>query len=233
MNQTQLSIMPVGVCNFDCPNCVQKPWRKDFADYHMLPDEVRHICRRVKELGLHFSWAHITGGEPSLWKFLYEGCQIMRESGAFDHIEVWSNCRAIKPLKRVLDDGLIDQVITQSGNTYTKGAEVLKAQYGGKMNIITSQGHQVCPTTPMDNVLPAACGCDRVEVFNGRVYPCANVYSNMKRMGLDVERSGLWADLDDDWRTAMDSIDRYNMQACRVCLANGNISRQMPVVKAR
>jgi hypothetical protein len=233
MNQTQLTIMPVGACNLSCPNCTQTPWRKDFAEYQMQPDEVREICNRVNELGLHFAWAHITGGEPSLWGFLHEGCRILRESGAFDHVEVWSNCKYTKPLMRVLEDGLVEQVITQSANTNKMGAAALRNKFDGRMNIIPSLGHQVHPDKPLDGVLPAACGCDRVAVFNYRVYPCANFYSNMKRMGMDVEQSGLWAHLSDDWKTAIDGIDRYNMQACRICLANGNVSCQAAMGEVR
>jgi len=233
MNQSQLSIMPVGACNMNCPNCTQTAWRKDFADYQMMLDEVEMICGRIQELGLHFAWAHITGGEPALWENLYEGCRMLRTSGAFDHIEIWSNCKSTKPLMRVLDDGLVEHVITQSANTYKTGARKLKEKYGNRMNIIDPSAHQVHPAKPLDNALPAECGCNRIEIFNYRVYPCANVYSNMKRMGLDVKRSGLWAALEDNWLEVMDSIDRFGMQACRVCLANGKVSRQAATGKAR
>jgi len=233
MNQFQLSLMPVGACNMNCPNCTQKYFRKDFADYQMSLEEVETICRRVKELGLHFAWAHITGGEPALWDNLYEGCKIFRTSGAFDHVEVWSNCKLTKPLMEILDDNLVEHVITQEANTYKTGANALKKKYGDRMSIISPSAHQVHPDKPLDNVLPAECGCNRVEIFNYRVYPCANYYSNMRRMGLDPMEYPLSAPLDSNWAAFMDGIDRFNMQACRVCLANGKVSRQAPVGKAK
>jgi hypothetical protein len=229
MNQFQLSIMPVGACNMSCPNCTQTPWRADFSDYQMKLDEVRTICRRVNELGLHFTWAHITGGEPALWRNLYEGCRILSTSGAFDHVEVWSNCKSIKPLMRVLDDGVVEHVITQEANTYKAGAYELKGKYGDRMVIITPSTHQVHPDHPLDNVLPAECGCDRVEVFGQRVYPCANFYSNMRRVGLDPHDTRWSIPIYDNWAVFMDGVDRYNMPACCVCLANGKVSRQAAV----
>jgi len=233
MNQFQLSIMPVGACNMSCPNCTQTPWRKDFAKYQMSLEEVQTICMRINDLGLHFTWAHITGGEPALWENLYDGCKIFRTSGAFDHIEIWSNCKYIQPLKKVLDDGLVEHVITQSANTYKTGANALKKKYGDRMCIIDPSAHQVHPDKPLDNVLPAECGCDRVEIFNYRVYPCANFYSNMRRMGLDPEEANLSAPLESNWAQFMDNVNRYNMQACRVCLANGKVSRQAKTGKAK
>jgi len=199
----------------------------------MSLEEVQTICMRINDLGLHFTWAHITGGEPALWENLYDGCKIFRTSGAFDHIEIWSNCKYIQPLKKVLDDGLVEHVITQSANTYKTGANALKKKYGDRMCIIDPSAHQVHPDKPLDNVLPAECGCDRVEIFNYRVYPCANFYSNMRRMGLDPEEANLSAPLESNWAQFMDNVNRYNMQACRVCLANGKVSRQAKTGKAK
>lgn len=233
MNQFMLSFMPVGVCNLTCPNCTQAPWLEDFGGYQMSPYEVQSICDRVRVLGLRFEWAHITGGEPALWQFLKEGCQIIRESNLFDHTEVWSNCKSPKPLAEVLELGLVDKVVTQSGNHSKAGAKKLKEEFGNQVVILETAGHQVHPDGPLDNAIPALCGCDKTNVFNHRVWPCPNVYSNMVRLGIDVESSGLWAPLESDWKTAMDNIDRFGMEACKVCLANGKVSCRAPMGKTR
>jgi hypothetical protein len=133
----------------------------------------------------------------------------------------------------VLEEGSVEQVITQEANMCMDGANTLKRVFGDRMNIIPSQGHQVHPDGALDGVLPAECGCDRVAVFKGRVYPCANFYSNMKRIGGDVDGSTLCFGIEEDWKKGIDGVDRYNMQACRGCLANGKVSRQMPVRRVR
>lgn len=232
MKQFQLSFMPVGACNMTCPNCTQTPWRGENQDYQMTPDEVTAICDSVRRQGLRFRWAHITGGEPALWKYLYEGLGIIHESGLFEHTEVWSNCRRTAPVIAAYRDGLLDHVQTQSANGDKRGIAAYR-KAGVKLSVIDPSAHQVHPDHALDGVLPAACGCDRIMVTGGRVWSCANAYSNMRRLGIDPIASGLWAPIESDWAAAMDRIDRYNMQACRVCLANGHVSKQAPVGKVR
>ena len=233
MTWSELSFMPVGLCNLSCPNCTQKEWMEDFPNYHMTPDEVRAICRRVRELGMHFAWAHITGGEPSLWGFLEEGCRIIRESGVFDHIEVRSNCKVTQSLSRVLDAGLVDHVVTQDVNCNKRGAKLLKEKYGKRIAIIEQSEHRVHPDNPLNNVLPAECGCDRVTIFNYRVYPCANMYANLKRMGRDVIASNLSIGIEHNWKLFIEGINRFNMDACKVCLANGKVWKQAQIGKVK
>ena len=225
--------MPVGECNMTCPNCVQLPWRKDYNAYQMLPQEVAIICKRIKDQGLHFEWAHITGGEPSTWVYLEEGCKIIKDSGAFDLIEVWSNCRITKPLSKLMDSRVVELIHTQSANMSKDGAALLLKKYGPRMDIIPSAGHQVNPEQPLDDVLPATCGCDRVTVFNYRVYSCANAYSCSRRAGMDMDNPRIWVSVYDDWVKFIDGMDRFNQQYCRMCLANGKVSARMPLGKVR
>lgn len=232
MNTFQFGFMPVGACNMDCPNCTQTPWRKAFSDYQMTPDEVREICRRIKELGLHFTWAHITGGEPALWAFLADGCRIMRESGAFDHIEVWTNCKHTRPIRDVLDSGLVDHIQTQDANASKTGIRTYR-NGGYKLNVITPSEHRVHPDKPVPDSLPAECGCNRLMAFNYYIWPCANYYSNMDRLGLNVVTAGQYFSIYEDWKTKMEAVDRMNMEACRVCLANGKVWRTAAVGSAK
>ncbi|MDD4984341.1 MAG: radical SAM protein [Dehalococcoidales bacterium] len=233
MNQTMLSFMPVTACNMNCPNCTQTPWRRDFPDYQMTPDEVTAICNSVREHGLHFAWAHITGGEAALWEHLAEGLRIIRESGVFDHTEIWSNCKSTKPIVAAVGAGLVDRVVTQSANSYKAGIRAHK-RHGDYLVVIDPSEHRVHPSKPLDNVLPAACGCDRVMVSDYRVWPCANAYSNFRRMGMSVDEARrVSIPLDQDWPAFMDHMNRFNMQACQVCLANGKVWNQSPVGLAK
>lgn len=232
MNTTMLSFMPVAACNMNCPNCTQAPWRKDFPTYQMTPDEVEAICRRVAEQGLHFAWAHITGGEAALWQYLKEGCQIIRQSGCFDHTEIWTNCRKTTMIKEVVDTGLVDRLCTQSANADKRGIKSY-LNNGYPLTVIDPSEHRVHPDKPLDNVLPAACGCNRLMVMQGRLWPCANAYSNLRRMGASKDKASIVSiPIEDDWNIIGDS-DRFNMHACRICLANGKVWNQASTGKVR
>jgi len=223
MHQAQMLFLVTGTCNMNCPHCAQGWWRKDYMDYHMTPDEIRTICRRTRELGLHFAQALIMGGEPALWKHLEEGCRVIRESGLFNRIDIYSNCKDTKPLISLLDKGLADRIAVQVVNMSPNGVCELWKDHAHRVDITQQDVHKIHPDKPIEGALPALCGCDQITVFDGRVYSCPGAYHNTKRMGWDVDNPRLWVNVEDDWRTYFERMDRYGIKACTVCLANGRV----------
>lgn len=229
MHQCQMLFLVTGQCNMACPHCAQGAWRKDHMEYHMTPDEVVAICRRVRELGMHFAQALIMGGELALWKHLEAGCRIIRESGVFDHIYIYSNCKKPGPVINVLDLGLADVVAVQSVNMSTTGILEFWKAHAHQVAISQQEGHRIHPDQPIQNSLPALCGCDQITVFNGKVWSCPGAYHNTVRLGWDVNNPQLWMNVEDDWRTYFERMDRYRIPACTVCLANGRVWDQSPI----
>lgn len=223
MHTCQMLLLVTGKCNLNCPQCAQGAWRKDHADYHMTPDEIRDLCERIVRQGLHFEWAQIMGGEPALWQYLMEGCTVLRESEAFDHVEVFSNCHKPKPLIEALEAGLIDRVVTQTVNGSRKGIAAIRKRFPGQMVVTDQPVHKVQPDKPLDGVLPSLCGCNFITVFGGRVWPCPGAYHHMKRLGLDVDASPIWTSVFGNWWERINRMDRFNQITCTVCLANGKV----------
>ena len=224
MHQAQMLFLVTGQCNMNCPHCAQGWWRKDHMDYHMTPDEIRTICRRTRELGMHFGQAMIMGGEPALWKHLEEGCRVIRESGVFDQIHIYTNYKKVDPLINLFDKGLADLAIVQTVNMSAVGVDKVWGKYASHVSIINQPTHWVHPDKPLDNMIPAGCGCDQITVFDGRVYSCPGAYHNTKRMGWDFDNPRLWVNVEDDWRTYFEGMDRYSIAACTVCLSNSRMS---------
>jgi hypothetical protein len=222
--KSELTIMPTGACNMDCPHCSQRTWRADYRDYQMSMDEVKTICRRAGELGLHYERLYITGGEPTLWANFEEACRYAKASGVFSSIWVSSNCVEVERLSRALDARLIDKVCTQISNASIPGVESLQRKYGIKVAVSQYRTiHKPLPITPLEHVLPARCGCDRLVVFESRIYPCAGAYPHMKRLGLDMDDPRVWAGVDENWPEFFRGKNRLNQTACRVCVANRNV----------
>lgn len=233
MHQAQLLLLVTGECNMACPHCAQGWWRRDYKDYHMSLEEISLLCKRVDELGLHFGQAMVMGGEPALWKNLGEGCHVLHESGVFDKVYVYSNCKNPLPIMSVLDKGWADKVVVQTVNMSDIGVACLVNNHPDKVSVTQQPEHWVHPDTLLDGVLPAACGCDQITVFDYKVYSCPGAYHNTKRFGLDVDNPPLWMDLQEDWKTFFDRMDRYNIQACRGCLANGKLGKSNVVGSRR
>ena len=229
MHQAQMLFLVTGKCNMACPHCAQGYWRKDYMNYQMTPAEIKTICRRTRELGLHFAQALIMGGEPALWIHLEEGCRIIKESKLFDRIDIYSNCKKTEPLIALLDKGLADKIAVQVVNMSAAGINKLSKKYADKLIIAPQDEHRIHPDHLLDNALPALCGCDQITVFDNRVYTCPGAYHNCKRLGLDIDNPRLWVNVEDDWRTYFDRMDRYSIEACRGCLSNGRVWKQTAI----
>ena len=223
MHQAQMLFLVTGKCNMACPHCAQGTWRRAYINYHMTPGEVGMICRRIKESGLHFDQALIMGGEPTLWKYLEDGCRIIRESKVFNEIDIYSNCKNADVLMGVLDKGLADKIKVQTVNMDVEGVHKLHQCHAQYMDVSQQEGHRVHPESPMEGVLPATCGCDQITVFDGKVWSCPGAYHNTIRMGWSVDKPKVWMDVEEDWYGYFNRMDRYSIPACSVCLANGKV----------
>ena len=222
-HQVQMLFLVTGQCNMACPHCAQGYWRRDHMNYHMTPEEVRTICSRTKELGMHFAQALIMGGEPALWRHLEEGCRVIRESGVFDQIHIYSNCKNPDPIINLLDKGLADRVATQTVNMSEAGIQKIQEKHPQSMLITKQDEHRIHPDKPLPGAWPALCGCDQITVFDWKVWSCPGAYHNTVRIGSDIDNPRLWAGIGEDWHTYLERMDRYGIMACGVCLSNGRI----------
>ncbi|MDD4984342.1 MAG: radical SAM protein [Dehalococcoidales bacterium] len=223
MHQCQIILMPTGKCNLDCRYCAQKEWRLEHLEYQMTPDEVERFCVSVRQQGLHYAEVHLLGGEPALWEHLDEGCRLLREYGVADRIDIYSNCADVAPLKRVLDKGIADRVVTQTSNMSRKGVDALAKYHPDKILVTRQSVHKIPPDEAIPHSLPSLCGCDRLVVFRDTVWSCPGVYHNSIRLGLAPRQLPVHQPIDSPWFTYFSAISRYTQPACTICLANGRV----------
>jgi hypothetical protein len=233
IHTAQMLFLVTGICNMNCPHCAQGWWRKDHREYHMSPDEIRFTCQRIGELGLHFGQAMVMGGEPALWKHLEAGCRVLKESGVFDSVHIYSNCKIPSTIIKMLDKGLADAVVTQTVNMAESGVDKIKEKHADKVSVTQQPEHWIHPEKIIDGVRPAMCGCDQLTVFDWRMYSCPGAYHNTVRLGLDIDNPALWVRLRDDWKTFFEKMDRYSIAACGACLANGRIGKMLAIGSKR
>ena len=227
-----MELMVTGRCNKSCEHCSQATFNRDHRNWDASPALVKKLCERANENGGRYDWIQFSGGEPLLWKHLDEACDIIRGSGAFGRIRVNSNCVAGDTLFRMLDAGKIDVVYADTFNADPEAVARLRADYPGRY-ILDDIPHKPLPTEAHDGVLPAACHCDRPSVMGENVYPCGNFYEHITRLGRNIADYGAYfTTLDDDWISFFRGVDKFNMDICRYCLANGKVWERVEYPKA-
>jgi glycosyltransferase involved in cell wall biosynthesis/tetratricopeptide (TPR) repeat protein len=223
-----IEILVTGACDRKCKHCSQAAYNEDFKTYQTPLELVDKVCRRSIENGARYEWLQFSGGEPLLWDNLEAACKLAKDSGAFSRVRVFTNGEQSKRLYAALDAGLIDCAYLDTYNANPKAMETLKEKYAGRF-VLDPTVHKPLPVSPFSGVIPARCNCDHLCVIENNVYPCGNFYTHIKRLGLEF-KNYKFCSLDDDWIEFYRKVDRFNMDICSYCLANGKVWDKIPCV---
>jgi hypothetical protein len=222
-----LEIMVTGKCDRNCQHCSQAEYNKDYACYQTPLELVDKVCLRALENGAKYEWLQFSGGEPLMWDNLEEACVLAKDSGAFQKVRVFTNGFKSSRLYSALDKGLIDCAYIDTYNGNPKAVKVLGEMYSGK-SFLDPTVHKPLPENPIPDSLPARCNCDHLCVIENNVYPCGNFYNHVTRLGRDFE-DYKFCSLDEDWIEFYRKVDRFNMDICSYCLANGKVWEKVNV----
>jgi len=224
--KNELTLRVTGACNQACRNCSQSVWMADYAKYHMTLAELRTLCRQAESLGIKGCMARITGGEPTMWRYLRSGCRILRESSAFGEIRLLTNGKLYDKISSLVTDGLVDVIAISAHEADPEGLAILSSRHPGLIRINRTK-HKPLPVRPIKGTLPAKCTCNRLAYFDRRVWACNNAYTHTKRMGGDVTDKSLSCKVTDDWITYFAGDKWLMMPIHRVCLSNKKVWRRI------
>jgi glycosyltransferase EpsE len=223
-----IEVLVTGKCNRNCRYCSQATYNENYKDYQTPIELIQKLCDRSKAIGARYEWIQFSGGEPFMWDNLEEACRLVKDSGAFKKVRVFSNCYHWDRMEKVLGDNLIDVVYTNSTNASPSGWKKLAKAFPDK-SIVAPLEHKPLPTEPMAGVLPARCNCNHPCVVENNVYPCGNFYEHITRLGKNMDDyKDYFCSLDDDWIGFYRKVDRFNMDICSYCLANGRVWEKIP-----
>ena len=222
-------------CNLDCPHCSRWFFQRDYAGYHLSLEETSNICKRINELGIRFRFVRLTGGEPTLWKHLTEGCKIIKEANIADKVLLMSNCSTIDKTIELLNLGYIDEVRTnlaveEKNRHNAAGVEKLKNEFPDKISI-TMDVHVPHPFPPIKDSLPAGwangkvgCTCNHVTFLGDKVFQCANEHDRCRFVGENPKP----INLSNDWPSHYNDPKKFNRPMCSVCLVNPKVKPKIP-----
>ena len=221
--KTRLLIWVTSDCNLDCKWCSQKYTRQQFSGYHMSMNEVRLLAISLKERNIYIDTIELTGGEPSLWNNLEEGCFVLKK--VCDKLTLVTNGN--NP-QRVIDLKLPYYMVSKSQAT----PKQLKKHMLNANTLVVNHSHKELPKTAMEDSLPAEC-CVKHDQFGhrqnnllyikGNVYYCCNAFALTEKTGLSKD---IFISFQDDFITYFKDKD-FNQSICSYCICNSRIWRRL------
>ena len=179
--------------------------------YHMSVEELVHLIKRVKEIGVEYREVWLTGGEPTLWHYLEAGVLHLRRQFA----RVGMNTNGSNPAYCSLFDEV--QVTAYPG---------VEEKFDGRENVrFADAEHRRFPSEAREGILPADCRCNFHSYIAGRLYTCGNAFSQLRRLGRDPFDTAfscpIAGDFGEHWERTKDR--KKWRDVCKVCLGNRKV----------
>lgn len=215
-------------CQRNCPECSQRGLRRWKADYQMSLDEVGRFIDRTKQSDYApFESIIISGGEPLLWDNLEEGVKMLKESGLAKRLNIFSN--GING--QIVTPELLGNITTLRLSKYAGNADMLSDlvdRFGTEhINVVDRTKHTPIPAAPLDNVLPAKCGCEGYALCGDIMYACPMVPAVAKEMKWSIsDMPETYQPMWPGWAEALAGFDRGNHVLCRACIGNHRVRAQ-------
>jgi|GEM_PF-4510441 len=222
MRIAMLTIFVTSQCGENCPYCSQTHLRQSLGKYHMGLDEVGKLIERCQILGVHYDLIRLSGGEPTLWKHIYPGLEMLSNSGIADKFDIASNCQRPDVIEAIID--LLSAVRLTLYPNNSDSIREIALKYPEKVNV-WGEAHRKMPAMPLKGTLPANCCCTAQAYSKGWFYSCPNAFSNACHVGLDVHSPELACSVNENFGAHFlaHHESRYSHLICSVCLANEHV----------
>lgn len=174
-----------GACQNNCAECQHSAMRRHYSTYQLGLIELMDFIRITRESNYAVFRLCINGvGEPLLWKHFNEGVRLLRVSGLFQEIEVYTNGQAIETIEpetwECLTRVQIDAYTSVNPEKQTTPA-MLKVweQWHYKIRAYWISGFRKCVTERHPETMPATCESPGPMYCDGRIWPwCGPVVFN-------------------------------------------------------
>lgn len=222
----QLSVSVITRCNQACRYCGEQPLRSARPHYEMTLDQVERLIVRCRELQVGYDRIMLTGGEPTVWPHLVQAAIMLRSSGIASLLGFYTNGVEADVIDSVavLFDGIRIGVAERT----RLAAARLARRHGNRIHIYDASFRQP-PSEPLENVLPAVCGCPHQGYFDGRLYTCAPAASRLAILGRPLDDPDCSCSVEEDFgRFQAEYLETKPQRLqictlCTVCIFNGHV----------
>jgi len=227
-----LNLYTTSACNARCKDCGVRWMMMEESNYDMTMADVESFVHFTKLAGYVFKRIIITGGEPLLWKSLYDGLKMLKISGVCKEIVLFTNGLAArngvpKLIEKSLEYADFIRVSVVPGAE--QAIPFLKRDFGHKMLAVERKSMLVVPNSPYDGVLPAVCDCAGYALRGSTVYWCSAMPNVIARHWYRREDFGNQiVDLCEDYLEVLPTKGKYERDICRSCISNHKVRKLIP-----
>ena len=216
-----ISLKTTSKCDGACKHCVAKPWMQRVSGNETGLNHVETLIEQSIRYGYEWDGIVLTGGEPLLWSHLAEGAKMLRESGVFKRIRMFTNGLAItggsvrKKFERALEH--IDNVrISQ----YFGNEVAIEKMKGIPKVTVTDHRYWNIPPTRPAGTLETDCTCRAFGMFRDKMDICPTARMLAAYHGWNPEDVTSVLLGVGNFMARFEGIDPYAQKACLYCLGN-------------
>lgn len=228
-----LSIKVTSDCEKLCSWCPVKSWMNSNKGYHLSLDHVRDLVKYSKESGYHWQFIMFSGGEPMLWENIIEGSRIIKESGITNQLITYTNAMiADRDLDKVVSVSRNVDVIKISVYDYND-TQVRKIATNIENVILINRSYFFkMPDEPVENSLPADCGCSAYGMIGNRISLCSFMEFMIAYRGWDIEQfKREFTHLKPNFLSDFDGINPFDRPMCSLCYGNMKVQKKCEKIK--
>ena len=213
------------VCNLACAECADRVAIKQWRGYQASLDQVKDFIEATRASKIWIRELHINGlGEPTLWKNLNEGLELLARSGCIGRITMASNARSLDRIESKTWRHIYQLLIAEYAEQNPAPIIAIKKRRGSQIGPIERTVFNRIPTQRYPGTIPCKCFCPGPMWLDGRIYlncgPAA--FEAAKWHGSELESVHCKTGYLDTWEPAMVG----KLPVCEYCRTNTNIKTE-------
>jgi len=225
MKIKRLNLAVTSACQLDCRYCGQAAFRAAFPRWQMPLSDVEALLGALDGRRVEVRTFHLTGGEPTEWDHFLEGVRLLADAAPVEIFTNGLNAPAITDAIHYL--ARVRVSVYEEANNADR-ARHLRDAFPGKVRLAPIRQRPM-PAGPLDDVLPAKCGCPFPTYALGRIYACGCALDRALRLGLAADGPGLSCPVREDFAAflAEATPQKFRHPTCAICLANDKVWRRL------
>jgi hypothetical protein len=215
-------------CQYNCVNCGHGSFKSVYKNYQMSIYELNRFLYYTKKSNYYMREVCLHGpGEPTLWKNLNEGIEILYKSNVVGGVVLLTNGVSLNKVKEetfqyldrinisIYPDAKENDLIT---HLYQKFPEKIHLEM---MNQFWGP-----PCREYPDSIPCSCACPVSLLIDNKIFYCSGtIFDAAKLKGVDVfDCHEVYTELKENY---LDNFSRGNFDLCKYCTSNRNIRKQL------
>jgi hypothetical protein len=222
-------------CQYNCKNCQHSSFREVYKDYHLTLDELERFIFYTKKSKYYIREVCLHGpGEPTLWKCLNEGIEILHESEVIGGILIISNGASIGDIEEKTFEYIGKIRISDYPDVKENDLlSSLQKRFPEKIEMRGISKFSEMPNKKYIDSIPCSCECPIPMFIKDKIFYCnGGVFDAAKLKGVNIfDCHEIYTDLREDYLDDFIPGKKRNYDLCQYCFCNQNITKYLKSYK--